>query len=217
MFVISRGIVTFVRQQRQGHITPSLCAPRALHHVSHGRTPCNTTNAMTSRLRIAAILAICAATAPLHPASADEFTGQKSLGLQAGYTTYNRSAVAGIEFTYRFNRRFRLAPNVSYVFRHDHTDALLINLNAQVPISIGQKWEIFPLAGINYSSWNYHFGDIPGGHDDVGTRVSRFGINLGAGIGLAVTHTLGIGLTADYILIKEFHGCNILAKIAYRF
>ena len=172
---------------------------------------------MTPRLRIATLLTICAATAPLNPESADEFTGQKSLGLQAGYITYNQSALAGIEFTYRFNRHLRLAPNVGYVFRHDNTDALMINLNAQVPIPIGQKWEIFPLAGINYSSWNHHSGDTPGSHDDVGTRVSRFGINLGAGIGMAVTPTLGLGLTADYILIKEFHGCNILAKIAYRF
>ena len=172
---------------------------------------------MTLRLRIATLLTICAATASFNPASADEYTGQKSLGLQAGYITYNQSAMAGIEFTYRFNRHLRLAPNVGYAFRHDHTDALLINLNAQVPVILGDKWEIFPLAGLNYSSWNYHFPATSGTHDDVGTRVSRFGINVGAGVGMAVTPTLGLGLTADYIFIKEFHGCNILAKIAYRF
>ncbi len=150
----------------------------------------------------------------MNPTSADEYTGQKCLGLQAGYTTYNKSAMAGIEFTYRFNKHLRLAPNVSYAFRNNHTDALLININAQVPVPMGGKWEIFPLAGINYSSWNYHNTT---GHDDVGTRVSRFGLNLGAGVGIAVTPNLGLGITADYTFIKEFHGCSILAKIAYRF
>ena len=85
-------------------------------------------------------------------AAADEYSGEKTLGLQTGYITYNQSAVAGIEFTYRFNRNFRLAPSVNYVFRHKSVDALMINLNAQVPFPFAGKWEVFPLAGINYSS-----------------------------------------------------------------
>ena len=52
---------------------------------------------------------------------------------------------------------------------------------------------------------------------DVASRVTRFGLNLGAGIGVAATSTLRLSLTADYVFIKHFGGCNILAKIAYKF
>lgn len=95
---------------------------------------------MRLKTALSAAIAFTALTA-----AADEYSGEKTLGLQTGYITYNQSAVAGIEFTYRFNRNFRLAPSVNYVFRHKSVDALMINLNAQVP---------FPFAGNGrYSRW----------------------------------------------------------------
>ena len=88
---------------------------------------------MRLKTALSAAIAFTALTA-----AADEYSGEKTLGLQTGYITYNQSAVAGIEFTYRFNRNFRLAPSVNYVFRHKSVDALMINLNAQV-LSICRK------------------------------------------------------------------------------
>ena len=167
---------------------------------------------MRLKTALSAAIAFTALTA-----AADEYSGEKTLGLQTGYITYNQSAVAGIEFTYRFNRNFRLAPSVNYVFRHKSVDALMINLSAQVPFPFAGKWEVFPLAGINYSSWNYHKGTATDNNPDVASRVTRFGLNLGAGIGVAATSTLRLSLTADYVFIKHFGGCNILAKIAYKF
>lgn len=149
-------------------------------------------------------------------ASADEFSGEKTLGLQTGYTSYNQSAVAGMEFSYRFSRNFRLAPSVNYIFKHENVDALMINLNAQVPLPFAGRWEAFPFAGLNYSSWNYHNTDAAN-NPDVTTRISRFGLNIGGGISYAATQTLRLSLTADYVVIKQFSGCNILARIAYRF
>lgn len=163
----------------------------------------------------AALVALIAFTSL--SAAADGFSGEKSLGLQTGYISYNESALAGIEFTYRFSRNFRIAPSVNYVFRHKNVDALMINLNAQVPFPFAQRWEIFPLAGINYSSWNYHNGTSANDDADVSSRVTRFGLNIGAGIGFAATSSLRLSVTADYVAIKHFSGCNILAKIAYSF
>lgn len=167
-------------------------------------------------MRFKAVLSALIALVSL-TAYADGFSGEKTLGLQTGYITYNESAVAGIEFTYRFNRNFRLAPSVNYVFQHKSVDALMVNLNAHVPFPFAGKWEAFPLAGVNYSSWNYHNGVTANDDSDVTTRITRFGLNVGAGIGYAATPTLSLSLAADYVFIKHFDGCNILAKIAYRF
>ncbi len=149
--------------------------------------------------------------------SADDYSGEKTLGVEAGYTTKNKSGMAGIEFTYRFSKHFRLAPSVNYVFRHNKQDALLLNVNAHVPVPLSGKWEFYPLAGINYSSWSFHNGKTANDDADVTSRVSRFGLNVGAGFGLNISSTLRLDLSADYVIIKEFGGCNILAKISYQF
>lgn len=150
-------------------------------------------------------------------AHAAGYAGEKTLGIQAGYVSYNESALAGIEFSYRFSRNFRLAPSANYAFRHNGTDALMVNLNAQIPVPLSHGWELFPYAGINYSSWNFHTQSAAGSDFDVTTRDTRFGLNLGGGIGVSVTPTLRLAVTADYVFIRHFGGCNILARIAYRF
>ena len=144
--------------------------------------------------------------------------GEKTVGLTGGYHSYNSAPVAGIEFTYRFGRHFRLAPQVAYVFRHRDTDAMAIDINAQFPFDISPRWDIFPYAGLTYSSWTRH-GSLREWADDhdVGNRTSRLGINAGAGAYLNVSEGLRLGISAGYTAVKEYHGAEVLAKIAYRF
>ena len=137
-------------------------------------------------------------------ASADDFSGEKTLGVRTGYNTRNREPLAGIEFTYRFNRLLRLAPSAEYVFRRDGRDALMLNLNAQFVFPLaGGRCNLFPLAGINYSSWNYH--------------PSAAGNNAGAGVDTNLTGSLRLSLSGQYTFIKSFGGVNICAGIHYRF
>ena len=50
--------------------------------------------------------------AALIPTAAFAQKGEKTVGLRAGYSTRNESAIAGVYFQYRFSRYFRLAPNL---------------------------------------------------------------------------------------------------------
>ena len=175
---------------------------------------------MSFKTRVSSILLSLIMLALSTPALlADSYTGQKTLGLQTGYASYNSSALAGIEFTYRFSKHLRLAPSADYVFRNDAKDALCINLNMQVPIALSaaEKFEFFPFAGLNYSSWNYHLDGTANNDTDVTSRITRFGLNAGAGFGMNLSATLRLALTGNYVFIKDFHGCVIMAKIAYRF
>ena len=150
--------------------------------------------------------------------SAQESNHEKTVGLTAGYVGHNNSGLAGIEFTYRFSSHFRLAPQALYAFRHHEEDALIINLNAQVPFSLGGGWEIYPLAGINYTSWNFHGSKLEARDDaDVTSRINRFGLNAGGGIGLTLSPTLRIGAEAQWAFVKGYRSGNVLAKIAYIF
>lgn len=169
-----------------------------------------------------AIITLCAGFS----AHADQYRGEKTLGITVGYNTCNSRPLAGAQFSFRFNRLLRLSPAAEYVFRNDGCDALLVDLNMEFvfPFAKG-RCEVYPLAGINFSSWNNH--DIPEvtidpegklvQPDDVSSRVSRFGLNLGAGFGVNISGSLRLSVSGTYTIIKEFHGANISAGIHYRF
>ena len=40
---------------------------------------------------------------------------------------------------------------------------------------------------------------------------------MGAGIGFRLGSRLRLGLQADYVLIKDFNGVDVMAKIGYAF
>lgn len=172
---------------------------------------------MTLKKTLISFLAFGFATSIGSVCNADELTGQKTVGFQTGFNSYNSSAIAGIEFTYRFNRHLRLAPSVNYVFKHNSTDALALNLNMHVPFNLTHGWEIYPYAGLNYSSWNFHDIEAVNDDSDVTSRITRFGLNVGAGVGVNLTPTMKLGVAADYVLIKQFDGVSVVAKIAYTF
>ena len=98
-------------------------------------------------------------------------------------------------------------------------DAFTFDINAHIPFGFtGEKVAFYPLAGLNYSSWNTHFipQDMIEG-DDVSSRTSRFGLNMGAGFELRCSATLKLTLEAKYCLIKDYSSAMIAAGISFVF
>lgn len=169
----------------------------------------------TKRFIVAALASAIAFTGALS-ANADEYRGEKTLGVKVGYNTYNESPLAGIQFSYRFSKLLRLSPEVDYIFRDAGLDALTANVNMEFVFPLADnRCDIYPLVGINYSSWNFH--DITANIDDVSTRISRFGLNAGAGVGINLSSSLRLSVSCAYTIIETFHGANISAGIHYRF
>ena len=165
----------------------------------------------------AGLIGGCAATAAARQ-DAHNFHGEKTLGMIAGYCGSNTSALAGLEFSYRFNRWLRLAPQAEYVVRHKDRDALLLNVNVQFPFLMSlDRMAVYPQVGLNYSSWNYHFDGGSQEYDAAINRISRFGLNVGAGYELDLTPSLRMGVIAEYLIVKKFNSFNAAVKIAYRF
>ncbi|MDE6073156.1 MAG: porin family protein [Muribaculaceae bacterium] len=156
----------------------------------------------------------------LSTARADDFRkGEKTIGVEVGYNSFNESAVTGITFSYRFNRLLRIAPNVQYVFRNNQTDAFIFNCDFHVPFKIKtSRVELFPLAGVCYASWNHHGLDgIRTISDDVSSRDSQFGINVGGGIGFKCSGNLRLFAEGRYSFVRDYNNTSILAGIAYSF
>jgi len=145
--------------------------------------------------------------------------GEKCVGPKLGYVSKNRSASAGLVFQYSFSKHLRIAPEIGCVFKHRHLDAFTIDLNLHSPFTFtGERAALYPLAGLNYSSWNYSLPkELYDQSDDVSTRTSRLGLNLGAGFEMRCSNSLKIGFEAKYTLIKNFSGTGISAMVCYIF
>lgn len=143
--------------------------------------------------------------------------GEKSLGLRGGYVTRNESALAGLYFQYNFTDFFRLSPNIDYVFRHHDEDALDLNLNAHFLFKVGTsgRFNMYPLVGVNYTSWNLHYQDE--NSDDVTTRDSRLSLNIGGGMEYYVTSTLKLNLEGKFQWAKHFNTGMFSVGIGYVF
>ncbi|MDE5844474.1 MAG: porin family protein [Muribaculaceae bacterium] len=149
----------------------------------------------------------------------DYIPKEKTIGIEAGYNSRNRSALAGIAFSYRFNRYFRLAPNVQYVFNNNKTDGFSINLDGHIPFSLkNSPVELYPLAGVNYSMWNKK--DTKSHRDfsdDVSSRETNFGINLGGGVGMRCSGHLRLFVEGRYTFVRHFSSAMVMAGIQYCF
>lgn len=148
--------------------------------------------------------------------------GEKYIGLTTGYNTRNESAVAGVFFQYNLSRVVRIAPDITYIFRHDRRDGLAFNADVQFPFRIDNeaRWNVFPLAGLNYTSWNMHprsLGPVADDSKDVTNRTNKLGLNVGVGFDFMATKTLKLFIESRYVGARHYSYGAITVGLGYTF
>lgn len=163
-----------------------------------------------------AALTLLASWAPA--AEAQCVRDQKSFGVDAGYVSRNKSAVAGIQFQYGFSSHFRVAPGARCIFRNNDRDAIQLDLDTHYPFNFtGDRAALYPIVGLNYSWWNNHSRPQDAPEEDVSTRKRNFGLNAGAGFEYTASPTLKIHIEARYSMVKSNSSLQLTAGIAYIF
>lgn len=142
--------------------------------------------------------------------------GSTFIGVASGYNTSNESGTFGAWMAYDVTKAFRVGVGIDYVFRSQRTDAFLINFDFNFPLQItsGSKIDIYPIAGLAYTSWSYH---PLKNSNDVSTRKNKIGVNLGAGAGYRVTENMKLKLDVKYCLVKHYDTTLISLGIGYAF
>lgn len=148
------------------------------------------------------------------PAPVQAQSSHSTIGIYGGYVNNNKGAEAGVFFNYAFKEHLRIGSDVGIVFRNNDRSGMLVDINAHVPFSIG-RFEVYPLAGVNYSSWNLHF--IDGEGVDGKERYNRFGMNAGAGAAMMVSSTLRLGIEGCYTWVKHNDTGRVRLSIGYLF
>ena len=78
--------------------------------------------------------------------------------------------------------------------------------------------EIYPIFGVNYSSWNNKSTKFERDFsDDVSTRENNFGLNLGGGVGVKCSGHLRLFVNGRYTFVRHFGTAMVAAGILYSF
>lgn len=163
-------------------------------------------------IRIALTVAL-ALTASLSYA-AQPLNGEMAAGGKLGYVSENSSVSLSAFYHITFSQYFRLSPEIGYTFRNKNEDAFTLDINAHIPFAFtGDNVSFYPLAGLNFSSWDCRFS-----HPDYGSsskRYNRFGLNVGAGFALRCSSRIKMLVEAKYCIIKNLSSAQIAACISY--
>ena len=134
-------------------------------------------------------------------------TGEKTLGIAAGFSSYNNGGYADIYFHYTLAPHVRIAPEIGYGFRNEGKSLFELSVDAQFPFRVARGFNVYPLTGITYNNWSYHHA----GH------ASRAGLDLGGGIEAYMTSNLKLNLQAKYSMMNDTGGAFINLGIGYVF
>ncbi len=161
-----------------------------------------------SRKLICSIVAILAAAFPIAVSARNlPVKGEKSLGVTAGYASYNNSGYAGVYFQYTFAQHVRIAPEVSFVFRNEDKSALAINADMHFPFRVARGVTLYPLAGLAFNNWSYRGG---------GSSL-KVGGDVGGGCDIYFTANFKFTVQARYSIMDRTSGLFAGAGFGYVF
>lgn len=152
-----------------------------------------------------AIVAVVAAIGMSVSASAQ--TGEKTIGVMGGFSTYNGGGFSEVYMHYTLVPHVRLAPDLGYSFRSEGKSAFVLDVDVHFPFRIARGFNVYPLAGFAFNNWSYQGG----GH------ASRCGMNIGGGFDVYLTKLLKLNIQAKYSMMNDTDGGFIGMGIGYNF
>ncbi|EGJ70668.1 hypothetical protein Bcop_0450 [Bacteroides coprosuis DSM 18011] len=139
--------------------------------------------------------------------------GAKSLGVNVGYGTEIENVGIGAKFQYNILDDIRLEPSLNFYMKKDGLSMWDLNLNAHYLFHLTSKFNVYPLAGITYTSWKQDL-KIEG----VGSETSnKFGANVGLGAEYFLSNNFVVNLDIKYQAIKDFDQAVFTFGAAYKF
>lgn len=162
--------------------------------------------------RIIALL-ILAASLPGIVAQAQSHN-TKCLGVSTGYLFDTENVQIGIFMRLPFAKNWRVAPSVNYAFTHNDLNEWEINGNIHYLVPFAGRFSFYPLAGIAFQSWR---GNALQSDKELSNTRNKFGINVGAGLEVSLSHRLDLHLEGKYIFINDFDQAHISLGLGYKF
>lgn len=157
-------------------------------------------------------------------ASAQE-KGDMAVGANLGVTPCLESGTSvthfgiGAKFQYNVTDPIRLEAALDYGFKSKGADVFTLGVNAHYLFNLSDKLRVYPLAGVGYAHLSGGYSYVGDDYDMVeGTgSVSKFLLNIGAGIEYDITSKIAVNADIKYQYIKDFSRLPISIGVVYKF
>ncbi|NDV66398.1 outer membrane protein [Bacteroides sp. 224] len=165
--------------------------------------------------------------------------GEMAGGILLNYGTEIESLGIGAKFQYGITDAIRIEPSFDYYFGKNDFNMFDFNANVHYLFNVAPKINIYPLAGLGYTSWktvdfdfdfgyddddfdlwtraNYDDDDDYDEYDSGSSRSGKIAINLGAGAEYQLTNKLKINAELKYQIISNFNQLVFGVGLAYKF
>lgn len=148
-----------------------------------------------------------------------------AFGVNGLYGTEIKSFAVGAKVQFETTSHFRVEDAFNYFFKKNGVSIWEDNLNLHYLFYIGEKFRVYPLAGLTLVQVKYDMKSaIPAEYQqyigDAGKSSSSktyFGGNVGAGIEYLITPHLGVGLEGKYSIVKDVDQAVFGLGVTYRF
>jgi outer membrane protein X len=140
--------------------------------------------------------------------------GEKAIGVSVGYGSEIESIAIGAKFNYGITDQIRLSPSFNYFLGKDGLSEWEINADVHYLFNIAPKVAIYPLAGLTFVGWRFDWGGM---FEGASSTTTRFGANVGAGIGTQLTDNIGIGLEVKYSVVSDLDQFVPSINLTYKF
>ncbi len=144
-------------------------------------------------------------------------SGDMGVGVNLNYGTgsdYNSFGL-GAKYQYFFIDNLCVEANGNYFFKKDYIDMWDINANFQYHFNLGEKFSIYPLAGVGLVGIKVS-ADLGEGFN-LSVSEKKFGVNVGAGVRWMVSSNISLNAEAKYQIVSDWNRTVITIGAAYNF
>jgi len=136
--------------------------------------------------------------------------GDKAIGVNVAYGSEIESIAIGVKFNYGITDQIRLSPSFNYFVGKDELSEWEINADVHYLFDIAPKFSVYPLAGLTFTGWRVAWGNYS-------STTTRFGANVGAGIGYQLSDIIGVGLEVKYSVVSDLDQFVPGINLTYKF
>ena len=142
--------------------------------------------------------------------------GEQNVGAHVLYGTDASNIGLGVKYQNNITDAIRLEAVGDYYLKTDGFSMFDVNVNGHYLFPLSDKVTVYPLVGINYTSWKQEsfisYGEEHGGLD---IKDSSIGLNIGGGIQYKLTDKIRIGAELKYQTISGASTAVIGAGVTF--